>query len=657
MATAADFAQAVDALNKASREARQNTGKEIGKIVGKDLLKITDPFVSSFKQIPGVQTLGNVGKTLFNKGFAALKEKRANDLLRRQLGLSKEQFKSLKDEKKLSDQRKAVNDQLLSASQNLLGFSEEKLEATLVATAKDMFDKQGRLRDVKTGRFVSTMEGLFKSQMKVLKKGNELLENPKPTAAAKEEADAEEAAQKRRMLIFNKIADGIKTLNDTFMAKIKEKGKAGLGLVAALIAAPIVALLSFFKEIGAQLTQLGIIGDKGLLGKMFAPIGRFFTRLKDFFKSFTLVKVIGGFIDDVIKGAGRVLRPVSNFFSKLSGFFRTFVNYVKGLVAASASATGILRFAAGFGKVLGKLFLPVTIVMSAFDFITGFIDGFKESEGNNIVSRFIDGVGGGLSKLVGNLIGIPLDLLKSGVSFIAGMLGFEKAEEFLDSFSFTDFITDIVKLPYTLLSKAVDYIVGVFTGENDLIGDIVSGLGNLMDTAKQFIKDMLKKILPNPKGNLLSKLASKAIPDSVYEFAGIDPDTGQIIPDPVEPSATAEPDIEGDRKDLEKELAGDDVTEETAPRRGGRRRGRGRSPKATAAPEERRQQQADAAKERTRMRDAQDEMNAGGKGQVAVNAPNVDASSTSSSSSTTVTSTAMKPKEPTTQAAIQSAYM
>ena len=196
MATAADFAQAVDALNKASREARQNTGKEIGKIVGKDLLKITDPFVSSFKQIPGVQTLGNVGKTLFNKGFAALKEKRANDLLRRQLGLSKEQFKSLKDEKKLSDQRKAVNDQLLSASQNLLGFSEEKLEATLVATAKDMFDKQGRLRDVKTGRFVSTMEGLFKSQMKVLKKGNELLENPKPTAAAKEEAENQSETEK-----------------------------------------------------------------------------------------------------------------------------------------------------------------------------------------------------------------------------------------------------------------------------------------------------------------------------------------------------------------------------------------------------------------------------------------------------------------------------
>ena len=69
-----------------------------------------------------------------------------------------------------------------------------------------------------------------------------------------------------------------------------------------------------------------------------------------------------------------------------------------------------------------------------FDFVTGFIDGFK-TEGNNILSKFIDGIGGGLGKLVGNLIGIPLDLLKSGVSWIMGAIGFDKfAEEFLDKF-------------------------------------------------------------------------------------------------------------------------------------------------------------------------------------------------------------------------------
>ena len=201
----------------------------------------------------------------------------------------------------------------------------------------------------------------------------------------------------------------------------------------------------------------------------------------------------------------------------------------------------ILGFAKGFGSVLGKLFLPVTIVMSAFDFITGFIDGFKESDGNNIVSKFIDGVGGGLSKLIGNLIGIPLDLLKSGVSWIMGKLGFSEAEKFLDSFNFVDLIMDIVKAPYTLVSNAIDYIVGLFTGENDLFADIGSMFGNIADAAKNLLKSILRAVLPNPAGEsdgifgFIKKAVSGVIPDGVYEFAGLDPKTGEVIPEPPAP--------------------------------------------------------------------------------------------------------------------------
>ena len=90
-----------------------------------------------------------------------------------------------------------------------------------------------------------------------------------------------------------------------------------------------------------------------------------------------------------------------------------------------------------------------------FDSITGFIDGFKESEGNNILSKFIDGIGGGLGKLIGNLLGIPLDLLKSGVSWIVGAMGFDKAEEFLDSFSFAELIKDLVSAPFNMISNGL----------------------------------------------------------------------------------------------------------------------------------------------------------------------------------------------------------
>ena len=201
----------------------------------------------------------------------------------------------------------------------------------------------------------------------------------------------------------------------------------------------------------------------------------------------------------------------------------------------------ILGFAKGFGSVLGKLFLPVTIVMSAFDLITGFIDGWKESDGDSMVTKFIDGVGSGLAKLVGNLIGMPLDLLKDGVSWIMGKLGFDSAVGFLDSFSFKDLLMKIVKAPYTLLSNAIDYIVGIFSGENDLMADLMSGMKSIGDVAKDLLKGILRGILPNPAGeeggskiaNWIRGAVSSVIPDGVYEFAGLDPETGaRILPEP-----------------------------------------------------------------------------------------------------------------------------
>jgi hypothetical protein len=290
------------------------------------------------------------------------------------------------------------------------------------------------------------------------------------------------------------------------------------------------------------LKLLGITGQGGLVAKMFAPIGKLFTGIKNFFKSFDVVKKITPFIDDIVKGAKTVLKPIGNFFTKIGNFFSKMIGYVKTITNASKSASGILKFASGFGRILGKLFLPVTIVMSAFDFITGFIDGWKESDGDSIVSKFIDGVGGGLSKLIGNLVGMPLDLLKDGVSWIMGMLGFDKAAEALDSFSFKDLIMDIVKMPFDLLSDAVDYITGIFSGGTDLMGD----MGKIADTAKNFIKSVLRSVLPNPDGGVFASLASKAIPDSVYEFAGLDPKTGKELPIADPPKVDAKPDAKAD---------------------------------------------------------------------------------------------------------------
>ena len=59
----------------------------------------------------------------------------------------------------------------------------------------------------------------------------------------------------------------------------------------------------------------------------------------------------------------------------------------------------------------------------------------------------------------------------------------------------------------------------------------------LADGAKNLLKGLLRMVLPNPKGNpedgkimrFIKTTAAKVIPDGVYKFAGIDPETGDRI--------------------------------------------------------------------------------------------------------------------------------
>ena len=553
---AADFAEASRNLSRVTGELKEfnmSAGKDIAMTAAGEFKKVTDPFVQSFQSLPGVATLGAAGKTLFNKSFAILKDKREQALLRERLGLTREEFGQMKKQKAVLDAQKKYNDEFNSATKNLLGFDADKIRSALVLGMKENSIVPSIEKLIST-----TQEGIDKEERRQLasQKG----------AAARVEADNEKMRQEQEtQSIFHNIAAGIDNLA-AGVANIKAED-VGMGLLEqiGLIGAVIVSFLgAFVTEVKIHFDGIKAIFKtfdtlfepvKNLIrnvGKTFAgpdtAIGRFFQFIDDTFKSIkgffstrleslkTSKLVTGGgqLFDDFVKGAKALFAPIGDLFEAIGKSVKS--------VAAMADDAGIigriLKFAKGFGTVLGKLFLPITIVMGAFDLITGFIDGFKESEGDSIVTKFIDGVGGGLSKLIGNLIGIPLDLLKSGVSWIMGAMGFDKAEEFLDSFSFTDLIMDLVKAPFNMISKAIDYIVGLFTGENDLFADVGSMFGSIADGAPSLLKSILRGILPNPSGEsdgifgFIKKAVSSVIPDGVYEFAGLDPKTGETIPEP-----------------------------------------------------------------------------------------------------------------------------
>ena len=107
--------------------------------------------------------------------------------------------------------------------------------------------------------------------------------------------------------------------------------------------------------------------------------------------------------------------------------------------------SGITKFASTVGRILGRLFLPITFLMTAFDTVTGAIDGFFGTEGN-LVQKLLGGLGGAFKGFM-KIVTVPMDLVKSLISWIAGKFGFTEFEKLLDGFSFTE-----------LFGKAVDWL-------------------------------------------------------------------------------------------------------------------------------------------------------------------------------------------------------
>ena len=439
--TTKEFADAVKTLQKASNDLSQNTGKEVGKIVGKDLLKVTQPFVDSFKRIPGVQTLGNVGKTIFNKGFAALKDKREKELLRKRLGLTEKEFKEFELRKRTMDAELEVQEKMGAAAEKLLGLDPEKLINALSKENQGLAGNLDFYLNMTSEKQQEMVEGMNKlSSLQI-----ENARGRQVNRAKQEELEAEQAAtEQKNQSLLESIAGGIVTLNKSFLAGLKDKGLKGLGVVAALVAAPFVALIAFFKQLALEFAALKRLTRVGAIARIFAPLTNLFNGLREAFRG-------SFFRAELVKTFKPTIDAIKNFFRPVGNFFRLVFNQIAALTKLTTSATGILGFAKGLGTTLGKIFLPVTILMSAFDFVTGFIEGYTE-EG------IIGGLREGVAKVFGNLIGAPLDLLKSGVAFILRKLGFDESADALKKFSFKDLIMKIVRAPFKLLQKVVDIV-------------------------------------------------------------------------------------------------------------------------------------------------------------------------------------------------------
>jgi len=318
-------------------------------------------------------------------------------------------------------------------------------------------------------------------------------------------------------------------------------GKLALGGIAALAAFAkalnvdeILRLPQQLKSIRAMATFAKGVGTIATLG--FGP--KIIDALKAFFKSFDLKKIQGRFanlfeplikkFDDFKKGvrSGRTF----TFFDSVTDFFRNIgtkvgdfvkairnnkvligitkgiggafatiratltpvINSIKGLFSGGSSVLGkILGPLKTLGRTIGRLFLPVTLILGVIDGVQGFMKEFGET------GSILDGIRGAVMGIVDGFIGGLVRLVGSAVEYIFSFLGLDNLGKAIN-----EKINALMDNFLTAIGGITDLITGLFTFDGERImsglGAMFSGVGGFflnilsapIDLAVNFIKDI-----------------------------------------------------------------------------------------------------------------------------------------------------------------------
>jgi hypothetical protein len=277
---------------------------------------------------------------------------------------------------------------------------------------------------------------------------------------------------------FKQVVTFVEGIIDTIKSKITRVGSA---------------IASFFDESVAKFKKYFSFFEESDIGKK--------------------LKSIGTFISDTV---GKFIAPFKDAFSALSGdgVVMKIVKSIKDFFCGIGEYFG--KFASVFGavsKIISKIFVPIQIIMGIFDTVSGAIDGFKK-EG------IMGAIQGGITGLINGVFMSFFDLIKDGISWILGAIGFDDAEKFLDSFSFSDLfasLMDKIFHPIRTLQEAFDNLdlaalvfepmAKAWSFLNDALGGIPQ---KIVDNIDLYIIQPLANIFA-PVTNMFKEMAGKVI--------------------------------------------------------------------------------------------------------------------------------------------------
>ena len=284
----------------------------------------------------------------------------------------------------------------------------------------------------------------------------------------------------------NSVA-GIKTFFSGFVGKLTP---TSLGVVDDIVLGAknsATSVKSFFTGFKGAFTLTDTATD------LLAPVTKTISTVKSFFNPFATLNLLGGGAAAVGKTAETSVDAAKAGVGAIQGIFATVKSFMSplrlGVVAMDAvvaTMQPIIKFAGTLGTVLGKIFMPITILMSVFDLVTGFMDGYDEE------GTIIGGMEGGISKMLVGLVGIPLDFLKAGIAWLGTKMGFDM--KWLSEFSFSDMISGLVGKIFDGIQGMVDFVKDLFDFSDlsifEIFGKLIDIVFAPLNLAINFVKGL-----------------------------------------------------------------------------------------------------------------------------------------------------------------------
>ena len=341
------------------------------------------------------------------------------------------------------------------------------------------------------------------------------------SAAAQKEIDDERTKlQEKNQGLLGKIAGGLGGLLEQGKQKIKDAAGGAFKFIKGLaIAGLALAVVAFLNSPAWVETKKYIVDTlvptlKRFYNAFFGPKGGFMNGISELFGD-------ESGIGSIVLGIGAVVTALAAF-----KVLTIALKMVKGFKIIQAGFISMQAAMAATKLSLATALVPMLPIIAIAAAIGVVIFAMKEAlsdfqkvmeDGGSITEAFK--VGG--AKFLGFILGFIPSLITDLVGFVAGLLGFEEVEAKMNTIDPIQMISDAI-------TDIFDGIADFFSG----IGNDFSVIGgNIADMGKKFLQAILQTVLPKPgEGGFFKQMISKVIPNEVYEFAGMNPKTGEIIP-------------------------------------------------------------------------------------------------------------------------------